>query len=203
MPVMADLTKWRKRLLRSPFWREYGLVGSVGALEVKIGEGSGKWHVHFHLVAFTERPVPLIQSGEHAGKWEVSVNQELSAAWLKASEGRGFIVRGVGFDGHYQELLKYIGKGIEEMSDRRLEEFCRWSRGRRFLFVTGQLYANPELKALIEEERAQREDAIEAKPECCPECGCADFERVDFVFNPKLSEYVVEKVSDFQFNHTE
>jgi hypothetical protein len=126
LPDFKQLTSWKKKLLKSSFWKRYGLFGSIGTLEVKLGERSGLFHVHFHLVIFTERPIPAIQTGEHKGKWQVEVNQELSEAWSEANEARGYIVRGVSFDGHYQELLKYISKGIDEMSDEQLEEFCRW-----------------------------------------------------------------------------
>lgn len=200
LPSFSDLTRWKKRLLRSKFWQEFGLYGTVGSLEVKLGENSGQWHCHFHVLAFTQRPVPLILTGPEVGKWQVSVNQELSEAWMKANDGHGFIVRGVGFDGDFREILKYIGKGIEDMDDDRLEEFCGWSHGRRFLFLTGGLYANKELQELIAEENNSRE--VEESYHC-PHCQCTDFEREDRVFYPHLNNYVIERTSDFSFDHTE
>lgn len=198
LPVSKDLIRWKKKVLKSKFWDAYGLYGTLGSLEVKIGEGSGLWHVHFHLVCFTEKPVPTIETGSEAGKWQVSVNQELSEAWTKANEGNGFIIRGVSFDGNYAEVLKYISKGIEFMSDEHLEEFCKWSHRRRFVFLTGKLFANPELKTLLkqaqEEQDERREEACQ-----CPECGCVDYERQDFRWNRSLDSYVLERVSDFVF----
>ena len=194
LPVSKDLVRWKKRLLMSKFWQPYGLFGTLGSLEVKIGEGSGLWHVHFHLVCFTEKPVPTIETGSEAGKWQVSVNQELSEAWEQANGRNGFIVRGVSFDGNFQELIKYIVKGIEGMTDEQLEEFCKWSHRRRFVFLTGGLFANEELKDLLKQESQEREEAHH-----CPECGCTDYERQDFVYDRSLRSYVLERVSDFSF----
>ena len=198
LPASKDLVRWKKRLLSSSFWQPYGLYGTLGSLEVKIGEGSGLWHVHFHFVAFTRLPVPVIETGSEAGKWQVSVNQELSEAWTKANYGNGFIVRGVSFDGNYQELLKYISKGIEAMTDEQLEQFCTWSHRRRFVFLTGGLFANQELKALLKEAEEERDEERE-EAHHCSECGCTDYERQDFVYDRSLRSYVLEKVSDFVF----
>lgn len=197
LPVFADVVRWKKRLLRSKFWREYGLYGTIGTLEVKLGAGSGLWHVHFHLVTFTKRPIPTIETGKHTGEWQLTVNQALSDAWLQANEGSGFIVRGKAFDGNFVELLKYATKGMDSMSDGQLEEFCAWSKGRRFLFLTGKLHANKELKALMQDSDESADDR-----HCCPECGCKDYERQDFKYDFRLRSYVLERVSDFQFVDT-
>jgi hypothetical protein len=198
LPASKDLVRWKKRLLSSNFWQPYGLYGTLGSLEVKIGEGSGLWHVHFHLVCFTERAIPVIETGTEAGKWQVSVNQSLSESWKKANEGNGFIVRGVSFDGNYQEVLKYLTKESETMTDEQLKEFCTWSHRRRFVFLTGGLFANPELKALLKQAEEENIEQVEESHHC-PECGCTDYEREDIVWNRSLRSYVLERVSDFVF----
>lgn len=198
LPSFSDLSSWKRKLLRDKFWQQFGLFGAVCTLEVKLGEKSGQWHCHFHIVALTEKPVPTIQTGEQIGNWQLSVNQELSEAWLKVNEGAGFIVRGKAFDGNYAEVIKYISKEQNDMSDEQLEEFCKWSKGRRFLSLTGKLYNNRELKeAIRQSEEENKEEATSCQ---CPECGCSDFERHDFKYDYRLKSYVLEKVSDVCFD---
>jgi plasmid rolling circle replication initiator protein Rep len=198
LPSFSDLSRWKKKLFKDKFWNSYGLFGAIGTLEVKLGERSGLWHVHFHLVVMTEKALPLIATGEQAGNFQLEVNQALSEAWEKANSGSGFIVRGKSFDGNYTEVLKYITKGTLDMTDGQLEEFCSWSKGRRFLSMTGKLYANKELKALLQQVEELEEETEQNACEC-PECKCKDFEKQDFVFDYHLKSYVLEKVSDFSF----
>jgi hypothetical protein len=197
LPKAADLVKARRRLLRSKFWRSYGLWGSIGALEVKIGSGSGKWHPHFHLVVFTEKPIPLIEHGEQAGNWQLEVNQACADAWATANDDNGTcIVRGKAFDGNFGEILKYIGKGTDEMSNRQLQEFSNWSKGKRFLFTTGKLYANKDLKALIAAAEVTDEQEHTHGLEACPECGCRELEVSEMDWRFDLDNFVVRRVFD-------
>lgn len=189
LPDFKTFSRDRKRLMKSKFWNPYGLFGSIGTVEATVSEKYDNWHPHMHLVVFTENPIPLIQAGEHAGEWEVSVNQSLSEAWERANGYNGDIVKGKAFDGNYQEVLKYILKDADNMDDAHLQEFAMWSKGKRFLFTGGKIYANKELKQLIAQAEAEEEDHEGIQP--CSECGCTHFEVADFAWMPKLHNYVI------------
>jgi hypothetical protein len=83
----------KKLIFRHPFWKQFGLVGGISAAEVKVGKGSGTWHFHYHCLVFTRKPVPLIETGSHAGEWQNSINQQLSEAWQTVTED-SMIVKG-------------------------------------------------------------------------------------------------------------
>jgi hypothetical protein len=140
------------------------------------------------LVAFTEYPIELIQSGEHEGEFQNVVNQEMSELWYDATDGAGFIVKGTAFDGNYKEIIKYIAKGVADMDKKRLQELATWSKGKRMLFTTGKLYANKELKELMNDET---EDKIDSR--ACPDCGCNHAEMSILQFNHRLGNYVLEE----------
>lgn len=186
LPAFGELTKLRKKLLRHRWWKQYGLVGGVSAFELKLGKNSGEWHPHFHILVFTEREIPLIEEGEHKGKWQVSVNQELSDVWREIT-GDSFILRGVAFDGNMRELVKYCVKGPELLPDDRLKEYALWARGKRFLSAFGECYNNPLIQEAMKEE-GERE-------ECCPECGCDEYEVHHFRWSHKHGRYLLERVT--------
>lgn len=181
-----ELTRARKKLFKSKFWKEYGLVGSIGTLEVKLGQGSGLWHSHFHIVVFTEKELPTDN-----GKWTIETNQRLADEWYSIT-GDSFIIRGVSFDGNYQEILKYISKGTEEMTDGQLQDFCTWSKGRRFLFMTGQLYNNKQLKTLIKQAEEEEEDQVVIGEDE------EIIETARLHFFPRLNNYVVMNVQTYE-----
>lgn len=182
--TFEELTKARKKLLKGKFLKQYGIVGSIGAIEVKLGKDSKKWHSHFHLVVFTEKEIPT-----ENGKWTIEANQILADEWY-AITGDSFILRGMAFDGNYKEILKYISKGVEKMTDEQLKDFCQWSKGRRFLFTTGELYNNKELKALIKQAETEEEGLELSEDEEITEV-------VMMHYKPSLNNYVVVSVQNY------
>lgn len=184
--TFEELTKARKKLFKSKFWKQYGFVGSIGTLEVKLGQRSGLWHSHYHIVVFTEKEIPTDN-----GKWTIEVNQALADEWYNIT-GDSFIVRGVSFDGNYKEILKYISKGTDEMTDGQLQDFCSWSKGRRFLFMTGVLYNNKELKALIKQSEEEEEDQVIVGEDE------EVIETARLHYYPRLNNYVVMNFQSFE-----
>lgn len=181
----------RKRFFRSRFWRRYGILGGVSAVEVKAGAGSGEWHVHIHAVVMCTKPIPLIVFGKHSGRFQLSVNESMAQTW-ETITGDSRIVDGREIDvmnGGLVEVLKYIAKGVNLLESNQLRELVLWAKGKRMLSAWGELYANPELRAIIDEPEADQSSTGD-KP--CS-CGCCDFVIDHFQWNPRLQEYVVMK----------
>lgn len=175
--VSEKASKARKR-----FWARYGYHGAVLNFEVTVSK-DGKFHPHFHVLLFTERPIELIETGEHTGEFQNSVNQELSDMWLQITED-SYIVKGKSFEfsGMF-EMVKYLTKGVDMIPDRQLEELVDWSNGKRFISLLGKLYSNPELKQLIEDQDS-------GEPETCSECGCNEFVDIPMRFDVLIGRYV-------------
>ena len=177
-----------KRLLnsdskaRKAIWDRYGYFGAVRNFEVTIGK-DGRFHPHFHIILFTERPIELIETGDHAGEFQNSVNQEISDMWQKITKN-SYIVKGKSFEfSQMFEMVKYITKGVPAMPATQLAELVDWSDGKRFISLLGELYANAELKQLLEEQESE-------DPECCPECGCNEFIDIPMRFDIRTGRYV-------------
>lgn len=166
LPSYSRIVKQSKRLLSlKKLWKPYGLVGGVRAFEIKLGERSGLWHPHFHVLIFTRLPIPCYVDKNEAVRFEWSVNQAISEQWQKITTD-SFIVDGRAFDGDHRELFKYLAKGAEKMNDERLRELAEWQRHKRVLSLFGELYNNAELK-----EAMSQADAEDTPLHSCPECG--------------------------------
>jgi plasmid rolling circle replication initiator protein Rep len=192
LPDYAALRKMAKRLLdseskaRRAVWERYGYYGALMSFEVPPSKRiKGMWNPHFHILLFTERPIELIETGEHAGNWQNSVNQELSDLWQKITKD-SYIVQGKSFDvSRIFEVVKYFTK-VADMNDEQLAEIVKWSHGKRFLSRLGALHGNDELAELMDAQDT-------GEPECCPECGCNEYVDVPVVFDPRLCRYVREQ----------
>ena len=188
LPSYKTMCGQVKRLLnskskaRKAFWDRYGYFGAVRNFEVTIAK-DGRFHPHFHILLFTERPIELIETGEHAGNWQNSVNQELSDLWLEITKDSPIVQgKSFGFKGMF-EMVKYLTKGVPSMPSTQLSELVEWSNGKRFFELLGGLRANEELKQLLEEQESD-------DPECCPECGCNEFVDILMRFDARARRYV-------------
>jgi hypothetical protein len=171
-----------KSKARKAFWDRYGYFGAVRNFEVTIDQ-NGRFHPHFHVLLFTERPIELIETGRCAGRWQNSVNQELSDMWLEITKDSPVVLgTAFGFKGMF-EMVKYLTKGVPAMPATQLAELVDWSNGKRFIELTGKLHANAELKQLLEEQESD-------DPECCPECGCNEFVDILMRFDARARRYV-------------
>ena len=186
LQAFATYTKPRRLLFRHPYWKQFGLIGGISAFETKLGKRSGLWHSHFHCVLFTRKPIELIETGEHKGQFQNSVNEEISELWLSLTGG-SFIVKGQAFDGNTQELVKYLTKAGEELPDARLAELATWARGKRFISTFGRCYNNKAMRDAMNDEEKP------GKLHRC-ECGCDDFEVASFGWSDKLNSFICENV---------
>jgi len=168
--------------VRKAFWDRYGYHGAVMNFEVTVAR-DGRFHPHFHVLLFTERPIELIESGEHSGKFQNKVNQELSDMWLSITKD-SYILQGQSFEfSHMFEMVKYLTKGVDMIPDEQLSELVEWSSGRRFISLIGKLYKNEQLKQLTEAEDM-------GDSECCPECGCNEYVDIPMRFDLARGQYV-------------
>jgi hypothetical protein len=173
LPDKQSLRLWLKNMMRSEFWLSYGLHGFFRACEVKIGSGSGRFHLHYHFLILTEMPIDTIQFGQREHHAEIYINQALSDTWSQITSGSGSIVDIKDFDGNYNELMKYVTKSAGEMNDTQLKEFCTWSYNYRFYAFGGKLYNNLQLRRAIKEaHQLDNEDDVEDL--VCEVCGCCD-----------------------------
>jgi len=191
LPPFKNLTKYLQKLRKHPFWREWGLLGGFASIEVKVGKGSRLWHPHIHMVVYTERKISLIEVGEHVGRWQNRINQELSDAWDECTGGRGYIVQGQKFEG-VNEAIKYIVKGMDHLDDTRLFEVAEWARNRKFLVPFGSLLRNKEMRAVME---AEEEESTSCE---CPKCGGTDFDIETFTWSEALGCYVLDRVDEWR-----
>jgi plasmid rolling circle replication initiator protein Rep len=208
LPNYQKLHNAKRKFLKSEFWKYYGLNATVCSLETKIGSGSKMFHPHFHFIAFTREEIPTINSGEHKGEFELSVNDEMKRDWSKANKGMGNIVNGKIFDGNFIEVLKYMtDKNGTDMTDKQFVEFVRWSKGKRFFGMTGKLYGNKEFKALIEqaerdaealeEETDETTGEVKEKEICCPNCGGKNYETLELSWRDGITgNYVLDKITE-------
>jgi hypothetical protein len=188
LPDYEKIRKQARRLLdsgskmRKAFWDRYGYHGAVLNFEVTVGK-DGRFHPHFHILLLTERPIELIETGDHAGEFQNSVNQELSDMWQKITKD-SYIVKGKSFEfSQMFEMVKYLTKGVDMMPDEQLSELVDWSNGKRFISLLGKLYSNAELKQLLEDQDS-------SEPETCPDCGCNEFMDIPMRFDSQKGRYV-------------
>lgn len=188
LPDYARIRKLARRLFdrkakgRRDFWNRYGYHGALMNFETTVDK-QGRYHPHFHILLITERPIELIETGEHEGEFQNRVNQEVSDLWHKIT-GDSYIVKGKAFEfsGMF-EMVKYMTKGVKDIPDSQLYDLVKWSEGKRFLSLIGKLYANEELQELIANEGEQHDQ------ETCPECGCNEYVDIPLLYDWKTSQY--------------
>lgn len=193
--TLGDLSAMKacvKKLFRSKRFQSIGYHGALVSFETKIGK-NGLWNNHFHVLLFTEHHIPLIETGKHKGEWQNKFNQEVSDLWRKITKG-SFIVKGKTFewDG-MPELIKYITKDTEELSDGRLMELVNWSKGRRFISLNGKLHDNAELKVLFSDIEQGKDEQVERCPYCTNE-GSDRYDIVELRWSHKHDTYLVDQV---------
>lgn len=119
------ITKAFKALRQKALWKK-AVKGGISIIETKVGEGSGRWHCHYHI---------LCQAGYLDQK-------KLSALWLEVT-GDSYIVdiRRVGArTGAVQYITKYITKSSDQNivnSPRHLSEAIIGFTGRRLVSTFG------------------------------------------------------------------
>jgi hypothetical protein len=147
---VREFRKWFTRLRRSKFARHW--IGGFYSIEV-TNEGRG-WHLHMHC---------LIDA-----KWIDSFG--LSAAWSKATNGLGRIVKvkDARKTDYLAEVTKYVVKGVmlAAWPKQDIVTFIDAFRGVRTFGVFGSLYGKRT------EFREWWKFIRDSKPVC--NCGCSD-----------------------------
>jgi hypothetical protein len=166
---LSAMSGQTRKLLKSKIFEPYGYHGAYRVIEVHLTK-RGKWHPHYHIVLLTDKPIPLIESGNREGNWQNSFNQAVSDEWHKIT-GDSFIVQGMQFDGNMRELAKYLHKGsVIDLSRSKFAELVEWSDGMRRSAFIGKLHNNPEIRERKEAHRAAERENL--KSPRCAECGC-------------------------------
>jgi Replication protein len=199
----GDFRKLRQRKL----WES--VLGCLGTMEIKRGQGSGKWHPHLHVLVARpscrclrgRRPEDGGPTCKHGKLWcPHALNQCcVSEAWQEIT-GDSFVVdiRAVQADedgsmrGAVREVVKYCTKLTEVSSKEREDglsdvlEFHRAIRRRRLLMTAGVF------RGLVEPVTAEELlDRAETKP--CLTCG-TPWETVTAVWNEDDGHYRVRSV---------
>jgi hypothetical protein len=190
LPDRKNLSLWRKYFFRSSILKSIGHVGSYWTMEVKVGSGSHMWHVHFHILFFTDNKLPTYYDRDGIEKVDLSIASRVTNAWSVATSGAGRVTDMRVFDGNYAEVLKYVSKGLAELPDNEFEQLVNWMKGLRFRGFVGRLYRNDELKqAMLLADDLETEDDLDKI--FCPHCGCREIVKKVAVWNYKQSSYRV------------
>lgn len=144
--IFSSLTNLRRRM----YWKDR-VKGALGILEIKKGQ-DGKWNVHAHFILDSS----YLDMKSHKKTGEDS---KLVQEWKIATGGSGVLdVRRVrDHGGALGYILKYLTKGISDLSSEEIAIFFGIVRGRRLLFTLGNFYKIPKIK----KEKFR-----------CPDCGC-------------------------------
>jgi hypothetical protein len=176
-------------------------------VEIKIGGGSGQWHVHSHFLLFTDAPIDIRANNsgyfvkkDNGEKAQVS---KLHAEWYAATHGEGinFDLRPVEFrkvvHGHEcktfsesviaqaQEVLKYsttlsAKKGTGILNAAQYVELIQRRGNRRLFNAVGLLRCdkrNPESFMDISERELRRLEYIDEMDNKCYEIYASKWQR--------------------------
>lgn len=123
--ILDRITRCLRLLRAKPIWKK-NVQGGVTIIETKIGENSGKWHVHFHVI---------VQA-------KYVKQSDLSDAWLAVTgDSRIVDIRAVGAKtGAVSYITKYVTKAADHAvvnSPRHLGEAVIAFQGRRLISTFG------------------------------------------------------------------
>lgn len=207
--LLNAVKKMRKMGQKREAGRSQGEWSKVKAgisnVEIKIGSGSGSWHVHSHFLLFTDAPIdirtndsPYFIDRENGEKYQVS---KFNNEWYTATHGEGinFDVRPVEYknvvhgrecktfeesvEAQAQEVLKYstllsTNKGTDILNAAQYIELIQ-RRGNRRLFNTIGLLRcdkrNPESFMTITERELRRLEYVDQVDGKCYEVYAASW----------------------------
>lgn len=135
-------------------WFKNRFIGGLRNIEIKIGKGSKKWHVHMHLL--------LITNKEFSRDYEILKNR-----WKKVTNNNGSVfiekiedVKGV------IEALKYV-TDFEKINLDDLQEIYLNVKGRRLLNTFGVL------RGIEKEIESELDSSVDGDINfICRVCGC-------------------------------
>jgi hypothetical protein len=179
----------------------------ISNVEIKIGKGSGEWHVHSHFLLFTDSPIDIrTKDSNYTIEKENGENitvSKFTAEWFKATAGQGinFDVRPVEFkknihgkecntfaesvERQAQEVLKYstllsTKKGAGVLSSAQYVELIQRRGSRRLFNAIGLLRCdkrNPESFMTISEREFRRLEYVDKLDNECYEIYSALWQR--------------------------
>jgi hypothetical protein len=137
--ILDRITRCFRLLRNKPLWKK-AVQGGCSIIETKLGEGSGAWHVHFHILAETKF---LHQA-------------RLSELWHSITgDSRIVDIRRVGaHSGAISYITKYVCKAADHsivMSPKHLQEAITAFNGRRLVSTFGT-WRGLELMEKVDEE---------------------------------------------------
>ena len=138
--ILDRITRCFRLLRNKPLWKKQ-VQGGCSIIETKTGQGSGEWHVHFHVVAEAK-----------------FLNQRvLSDLWLNITGDSSIVdIRRVGAHaGAVQYITKYITKAADHsivMSPKHLGEAITAFNGRRLVSTFGT-WRGLELMEKVDDEQ--------------------------------------------------
>ncbi|MEK6910529.1 MAG: protein rep [Nanoarchaeota archaeon] len=126
------------RFKRDKYVKEH-IYGGLGCIEVKVGN-DGLWNVHAHFI-IDSRYLDM-RSHNKTGQ-----DTKLVEVWKRCSKGSYIVdIRPVkGREGALRYVLKYLTKGIIDLTDKQKAEFFEKTFGRRLLFTFGDFYDIPKI----------------------------------------------------------
>lgn len=197
LPDRKRLSKDFRNLMRRKFWDRYGgIQGSCYAIEAPYKSVTRQFNVHLHCLIWTLEPIPCYRDKKGDTVWQIKgVNQSVSDMWREIT-GDSYIVQGQAFDGHYEEIMKYVTKvdELDSMPDEQFKELTEWLKGAKTFVTFGGLRG---LKPTIPPEPERK------RGEPC-KCGCTRFEETRIKWDHRIgclvpvSHEVVEYAQDEQ-----
>lgn len=116
------------------------IFGGLGVIDIKKGN-DGLWNLHAHFII--DSRYLDVKSHKKTGR-----DSKLVQEWKHCTKGSGvlYIERIRNHKGALNYVLKYLTKGISDLSVEEKASFFKQIFGRRLLFTFGQFYKIKEIK---------------------------------------------------------
>ena len=120
-----------KKLRRRDYWKAR-VLGGIGAIDMKK-DGKGLWNIHIHALIFSR----YLDMKSHKKK---GGNSKLVQEWKQCTGGDAIldIKRVNSHEGSLYYILKYLAKGITDLSYEQKAQFFKLTFRRRLLFTFGK-----------------------------------------------------------------
>ena len=120
-----------KKLRRRDYWKNR-VLGGIGSIDMKKAE-DGLWNIHIHALIFSR----YLDMKSHKKK---GGDSKLVQEWRKSTGGDSIldIKRVRSHEGALYYILKYLAKGISDLSYEEKAEFFKLTFRRRLLFAFGR-----------------------------------------------------------------
>ena len=130
---ITELYKAFTKLKRRNYFKER-VKGGLGTIDVKKGK-NGLWNLHIHFIINSK--YLDMKSHKKTGK-----DSKLVKEWKICTNGSGvlYIERVRNHGGALGYILKYLTKGLKELSYKTKAIFFKATFGRRLLFTFGEFY---------------------------------------------------------------